>query len=155
MLEIGTATGISGICMLHTCPTAHLTTVEKNADFFKEAQQNFAAFRLDSRVTPLLGDAGDVIETLHDSFDFIFLDSAKVQYVKYLPRLKKLLKKGGMLIADDVLLYGWVNGEAPTPPKRRMLVTHIREYIELATHDEELSTTVVNVGDGLCISVKV
>jgi predicted O-methyltransferase YrrM len=96
-----------------------------------------------------------VIASLSDTFDFIFLDCAKVQYVKYLPTLKKLLKRGGVLVADDVLLYGWVNGENPVPPKRKMLATHIREYIDLATQDKELLTSVINVGDGIALSVKV
>jgi predicted O-methyltransferase YrrM len=154
ILELGTAVGISGIALLQTCPQAHLTTVEKNADFFAEATLHFKTAGLENRVTAICGDAGEVIQTLNGTYDFIFLDSAKVQYVKYLPRLKQLLASGGVLLADDVLLYGWVNDEAPTPPKRKMLVEHIREYIQAATSDPELITTVVNIGDGICMSIK-
>jgi predicted O-methyltransferase YrrM len=77
-----------------------------------------------------------------------------VQYIKYLPRLKQLLKKGGVLLADDVLLYGWVNGEVPAPAKRRMLVTHVREYINAVTSDNDLFTCIVDVGDGIALSIK-
>ena len=77
-----------------------------------------------------------------------------MQYIKLLPQLKRVLKKGGVLIADDVLLYGWVNGEVPAPKKRKMLVEHIREYIAAVTEDEQLSTSILDVGDGLAMSVK-
>ena len=59
-----------------------------------------------------------------------------------------------MLVADDVLLYGYVTGEAETPKKRKMLVQHIKEYINAVTTDEALATTVLNVGNGVALSVK-
>lgn len=110
---------------------------------------------MDGRVCAVLGDAGEEIQKLDKEYDFIFLDCAKVQYVKYLPRLKQLLKKGGTLVADDVLLYGWITGETPVPPKRRMLCTHVREYLDAVTSDEELGTTILNIGDGVALSVKI
>jgi predicted O-methyltransferase YrrM len=154
ILELGTAVGVSGICLLDVCKNAHLTTVERDEHFFAEAQNNFAKAGVSDRVTAILGDAGEIIQNLSGEYDFIFLDSAKVQYIKYLERLKQLLKKGGVLLADDVLLYGWVNGEVPTPQKRKMLVTHVREYIDAVTHDDELLTSIVDVGDGIALSVK-
>ncbi len=78
-----------------------------------------------------------------------------MQYVKYLPTLKKLLKKGGALFADDVLLFGYVTGEEEVPKKRKMLVEHIKEYISAVTDDCELQTTVVNIGNGVALSVKI
>lgn len=153
ILEIGTAVGVSGICLLtHTC--AELVTIEKNADFAAEAINNFKAFNLSDRVKVICGDAADVLPDLDGGFDFIFLDGPKVQYVKYLPQLKRLLKSGGVLFADDVLLYGWVNGEAEVPKKRKMLVEHIREYVRAVQEDEDFFTTVVDVGDGVALSVK-
>jgi predicted O-methyltransferase YrrM len=154
ILEIGTAVGVSGACLLNVCENAHLTTIERDKNFFDEAKANFESAGLSERVTQLFGDAGDIINSLDGKYDFIFLDSAKVQYIKYLPRLKELLNKGGTLFADDVLLYGWVNGEKPVPKKRKMLVEHVREYIEAVTGDEELITSIVDVGDGVALSVK-
>ena len=77
-----------------------------------------------------------------------------MQYVKWLPRIRQLLAPGGLLIADDVLLYGWVNGEEQVPKKRRMLVQHIREYLEAVLSDGGLTSYVADIGDGLCISLK-
>ena len=154
ILELGTATGISGIAMLEACPGAHLTTIEKNERFFNEARKNFECFGMNMRVDAINADAGEAIDMLSKTFDFIFMDCAKVQYIKYLPRLKRLLARGGVLLADDVLLFGWMTGEAEVPPKRKMLARHICEYIQAVTTDSELSTAILNIGDGLALSVK-
>ena len=77
-----------------------------------------------------------------------------MQYVKYLPHLKKLLNKGGVLAADDVLLFGYVTGEEEVPKKRKMLVEHVKEYITAVTNDCELQTTILNLGNGVALSVK-
>lgn len=154
-LELGTAVGISGAVILQSCENCFLTTVERDENFFAEAKSNFSSLGLDGRTECILGDAGEVILKLEGQFDFIFLDCAKVQYIKYLPALKKLLKKGGVLLADDVLLYGWITGECEIPKKRRMLATHVREYVDGVLNDNELSTVIINAGDGLALSVKI
>ena len=154
VLELGTATGISGIALLRACPGAKLVTVEKNAEFFSEAERNFKNAGVENRVTAILGDAGEEILKLKEgSFDLIFLDCAKVQYIKYLPALKKLLKDGGTLIADDVLLFGYITGENEVPKKRKMLVEHIKEYISAVQTDKDFTTSILNVGNGLAVSV--
>lgn len=154
ILELGTATGISGLAMLDACPEAHLTTVEKNEEFFKEANDNFKCFQVDMRVNAIYGDAGAALDMLDGAYDFIFMDCAKVQYIKYLPKLKKLLKRGGVLLADDILLFGWITGEEEIPKKRKMLAQHICEYVQAVTNDAELCTSIINTGDGLALSVK-
>ena len=154
ILELGTATGISGIAMLLTCTEAHLTTIEKSREFFEEAKKNFKCFGVDMRADAINADAGEAIHMLSDTYDFIFMDCAKVQYIKYLPTLKKLLSRGGVLLADDILLFGWLTGEAEVPKKRKMLFRHVSEYVQAVTNDEELSTTIINIGDGLAFSVK-
>ncbi|MGN1372422.1 MAG: O-methyltransferase [Candidatus Coproplasma sp.] len=154
ILEIGTAIGVSGLTMLFSCPSAHLTTLEVNEAFAYEAQSNFASAHMQERATVIVGDAADVLPTLTGEFDFIFLDGPKVQYIKYLPQLKRLLSHGGTLFSDDVLMYGWVNGEKPTPPKRHMLVQHIKEYLQVLTADEDLTTQIIDVGNGVALSIK-
>lgn len=154
ILELGTAVGISGAAMLMARGTARLITIEREQAFYNEAVKNFAGLNLSDRATVVLSDAGEYIRTCTQQFDFIFLDSAKVQYVKYLPHLKRLLKSGGILLADDVLLYGWITGETEIPQKRKMLARHVKEYIDAVLCDDELTTTIINLGDGLAFSVK-
>lgn len=154
ILEIGTAVGISAIAMLSVCPKAHITSIEKNTLFFKEAESNFIRFGVDMNVSAVNADAGETLPSLTDEYDFIFMDCAKAQYIKYLPELKRLLKKGGTLVADDVLLFGWLTGESEVPKKRKMLYKHVCEYVEAVTSDTGLITTVMDIGDGLALSVK-
>lgn len=154
ILEIGTAVGVSAAAMLSVCPDAHITTIEKSENFYNEAQENLKTLDKTQHVSAILGDAADILPTLDDSYDFIFLDGPKVQYVKYLPELKRLLNAKGTLLADDVLLFGYVTGEEAVPKKRKMLVNHIKEYISAVTSDPEVYTTVINIGNGLALSVK-
>ena len=140
ILEVGAAIGASGIALLQALPQARLITIEKNKDFLREAEQNFAKAGVEDRVTLFEGDAAEILPSLEMDCDLIFLDGPKVQYVKWLPHLKRLLMAGGVILADDILMYGWVNGEEPVPPKRRMLVEHMKEYIAAVQSDGGLLT---------------
>ncbi|MBO5412101.1 MAG: O-methyltransferase [Clostridia bacterium] len=153
ILEIGTAVGLSSIAMLQACPTAKLTTIELEEERFMEAKNRFAEFGVIDRVTSYLGDAGEILSMMDGTFDFVFLDGPKAQYEKYLFDLKRLMCDGAVLFADDVLLYGWVSGEEPTPQKRHSIVDKIRSYLQTVTNDPELLTSVLNVGDGVALSV--
>ncbi len=153
ILEIGTAVGLSSVAMLQACPKAKLTTIELEEERYQEAKENFAYFQVADRVTAHLGDAGEILSMMDGEFDFVFLDGPKAQYEKYLFDIKRLLKKGGVLYADDVLLYGWVSGEEPTPQKRHSIVDKIRSYLDTVTKDKDFMTSVVNVGEGVALSV--
>lgn len=153
ILEIGTAVGLSGSSMLLACPEARLTTMELEEDRYLEAKENFASLGIKDRVTAYLGDAGEILAMMDGEYDFVFLDGPKAQYEKYLFDLKRLMKKGATLFADDVLLYGWVSGEEPTPQKRHSIVDKIRSYLHTVTNDPELITSVLDVGDGVALSV--
>lgn len=153
ILEVGCAEGLTSIALLDISEDAHLTAIERDGRFICSFKSNLDAYA--GRYTLIEGDATDICATLPDgAYDFIFLDCAKVQYIKLLPELKRILKKNGVLVADDVLMYGWVNGEVETPKKRRMLVEHIREYITAVTEDCQLQTSVLDVGNGVALSVK-
>ena len=153
ILEIGTAVGLSATAMLYACPDAKLTTMELEEERYLEAKQNFADFGIADRVTAYLGDAGEILAMMDGQFDFVFLDGPKAQYEKYLFDLKRLMVKGAILFADDVLLYGWVSGEEPTPQKRHSIVDKIRSYLSVVTADKDFTTSVLDVGDGVALSV--
>ena len=153
ILEIGTAVGLSGVAMLQLLPNARLTTVELEEERYQEAKRNFDKFGVSSRVNAILGDAGEILSMMDGEYDFVFLDGPKAQYEKYLFDLKRLMKKGATLFSDDVLLFGWVSGEEETPQKRRSIVEKIRSYLDVLTNDTDFMTSVLNVGDGVAISV--
>ena len=155
ILEIGTAEGLSGAAMLSALPDAVLTTVEIDEALYLRAKKNFEEFGLSSRAHCILGDAAGVLNALDGTFDLVFLDGPKAQYLKYLPDIKRLLREGGVLFADDVLLYGWVSGKVPVPQKRHSIVAKLREYLDAVSRDEELITSVLDIGEGVAVSVKV
>ena len=155
ILEIGTAVGLSGVAMLSVCPNARLTTMELEEERYVEAKKNFADFGMSDRVNAYLGDAGEILSMMDGQFDFVFLDGPKAQYEKYLFDLKRLMKKGAILFADDVLLYGWVSGVEPTPQKRHSIVDKIRSYLSVVTADKDFMTSVLDIGDGVALSVYV
>ena len=152
ILEVGSAEGLTSIALLLSNPEARLTAIEFDAARAKTARENYEAFGVSDRVTLHEGDAGEILPLLEGEYDMIFLDGPKVQYLRYLPDCKRLLVRGGVLFSDDILLFGWVRGEPPK--KRRMLVEHIREYLAALESDGELKTEILELGEGLAVSVK-
>ena len=153
ILEIGTAVGLSASAMLLACPNARITTIELEEERYVEAKKNFSALGVAERVTAHLGDAGEILAMMDGQYDFVFLDGPKAQYEKYLFDLKRLMRRGATLFADDVLLYGWVSGAEPTPQKRHSIVDKIRSYLSVVTNDKDFITSVLDVGDGVALSV--
>lgn len=153
LLEIGTAIGYSGSVMLSACG-GHLTTVEIDEKSYAEAGKNFAELGLSARVTQILGDSAEVLQALEQQYDFIFLDGAKAQYVRLLEGLIARLPSGGMLVADNVMFWGLVTGECPRVPRKRTIVSRMRQFLTSITHDARLTSCILPVADGVSVSVK-
>lgn len=151
ILEIGAAEGLTSIALLLS-GADRATAVEKDPVRAGRARENAASFGVSDRFTLLEGDAAEILPLLGGQFDLIFLDGPKAQYRKYFPECKRLLRAGGYLLSDDVLLFGWVRGEPPM--KRRMLAEHIREYLGLLQSDPDFTTRIEEFGEGLAVSQK-
>lgn len=151
ILEVGAGECLTSIA-LSSATGASVIAIERDPVRCKCAREHVHTFGLDSFVTLHEGDAGEILPLLGSdgSFDLIFLDGPKAQYRRYLPDLKRLLRVGGVLVSDDVLLFGWVRGEPPK--KRRMLVEHIREYLALLQSDSDFSTRIYELGEGVAVS---
>lgn len=149
-LEIGAGEGLTTAAVLIAFPRTHAVAIEKNAARADAARENLARFGVADRVTLYEGDAGEILPTLRGAFDTIFLDAAKVQYRRYFPDLKRLLKSGGTLFSDDILL-----GERLCSPKRKMLALHLKEYLDLLLEDEDFETHIYDFGEGLAESRKI
>ena len=152
ILEIGAGEGLTSLALLLET-AAEITAIELDPVRAKKFRENIAHFGVENRVRLIEGDAGDVLPNLEGEYGLIFLDGPKVQYQRYFADCKRLLAKGGALFSDDILLFGWVRGEAPK--KRRMLVEHIREYLKLLESDSDFTTQIYEYGEGLAVSVKV
>lgn len=149
ILEVGAGKGLTCIAFTLARPEARITAIERDAERAAVARENFAQFGVSGRVDFLEGDAAEILPMLNGSFDIIFLDAAKVQYRRFLPDCKRLLKEGGVLFSDDVLLF-----ERGVPPKRRMLAAHIAEYLDRLFADADLTTEILHCGMGLAVSRK-
>ena len=153
ILEIGTAVGMSGVCMLQAARDARLVTVEQDEDSYSVAVQNFIKFGVADRVRSILSDAGDVVRCYEPYFDFIFLDGAKARYYDYLPDLKRLLCEGGVLFADNVLFRGLVESEK-VPHGDMTIVRNMRAFIDNLVADKNYTVSLLDIGDGVLIAYK-
>ena len=157
ILEIGTAVGYSALLMLEGAKDAFITTIEKDNERAQQAMTNFEKNGVKERVDLIVGDAGEVLPQLEDEgkeFDLIFLDGPKGQYLRYLPHLKKMLCKGGLLVADNVLLHGWVKGEEFVKHKHRSMVVNLRKFLKCLEEDHDFDSKLLEIEDGMTISRK-
>lgn len=154
VLEIGAGEGLTSIAML-LHGAGRVTAIECDAERANRARENFAQFGLSDRASLIEDDAGRVLPALEEdgAYGLIFLDGPKAQYRRYFADCKRLLKRGGVLVSDDILLFGYVTGEPPK--KRRMLAEHILEYIEMLQNDGDFQTEILPLAEGLAVSRKV
>lgn len=160
VLEIGTAVGFSAILMSEAIPEdSTITTLEKVEMRLVKARQNLAYAPRASQITLIEGDAIDILKQLAEeknSFDFIFLDAAKAQYMNFLPEIMRLLPKDGILLTDNVLQDGTVAESRYSITRRdRTIHSRMRDYLYTITHMEKLQTAILPVGDGVTVSTRI
>lgn len=156
ILEVGTAVGYSALLMSRVMPeNCRITTIEKFSPRIQAAKANFLEAG-EERITLLEGDAEEILKDLTGPFDFIFMDAAKGQYIHWLPEILRLMPVGGVLLSDNVLQDGDVIQSRFAVERRdRTIHKRMREYLFALTHDSRLQTSVVPVGDGAAVSVKI
>ena len=157
ILEIGTAVGYSALQMCQVMPlNCHITTIEKYEKRIPEAKENFKKAGEESRITFLEGDADMWLKELKGKqFDLVFMDAAKGQYINFMPDILRLLKSGGVLVSDNVLQDGdIIESHYVVERRNRTIYKRMREYMYELTHNEELVTAVLPVGDGITVSAK-
>ncbi len=151
VLEIGAAECLTSIA-IHLATGAEVTSIELDALRAQRARENIAAFGAGKGVRLLEGDAGEILPCLEGTFDLIFLDGPKAQYRRYFADCKRLLRRGGVLVSDDVLFLG--REKEKVPKKRRMLFEHIGEYLAMLGNDPDFETQISEIGEGLAVSRK-
>ena len=156
ILEVGTAVGYSSILMSENMPEkCTITTIENYDKRIPVARNNFKRAGKENVITLIEGDALEVLKTLEGPYDFIFMDAAKGLYINYLPDIKRILRKGGLLISDNVLQEGEiVQSKYGVTRRNRTIHERMREYVYMLTHSDEVVTSVVPIGDGITLSVK-
>ena len=156
ILEVGTAIGFSAILMSEYAPKeAKITTIEKYEKRIPIARENFKRAGKEETISLIEGDALEVMKSLDHSYDFIFMDAAKGQYISYMPEAIRLLKKGGLLVSDNVLQDGdIIESRFAVERRNRTIHSRMREYLYELKHDERLETSIIPLGDGVALSIK-
>ena len=156
ILEVGTAIGFSALLMSEYAPEGcHVTTIEKYENRIPLAKENFKRAGKEDAITLLEGDAADILKELDGLYDFIFMDAAKGQYIHFLPDVLRLLRTGGLLVSDNVLQDGDImESRFAVTRRNRTIHARMREYLYRIKHHEKLETVILQVGDGVALSVK-
>ena len=156
ILEVGTAVGFSAILMSEYAPEdCKITTIEKYEKRIPIAKENFKRAGKEDKITLLEGDALEILQGLEGTYDFIFMDAAKAQYIYYMPEIIRLLEKGGVLVSDNVLQDGDViESRFAVERRNRTIHSRMREYLYQLKHEESLLTSIIPLGDGVAVSIK-
>lgn len=156
MLEIGTAIGFSAGLMLEAAPEgATVTTLEKSPKMIELATNNIKALNLTDQVTIVEGDGVETIKTLKGPYDLIFIDAAKGQYLNYFEDSMRLLKSGGIMVADNILQDGLIaKSRFAIPRRQRTIHGRMRTFVKTLMDHPELTTTVLPIADGATVSIR-
>ena len=156
ILEVGTAVGFSALLMSEYMPKeCTIDTIEKYEKRIPIARENFKRAGKESCIRLLEGDALEIMQGLTGSYDLIFMDAAKAQYISYYPEAVRLLEKGGVLLSDNVLQDGdIIESRFAVERRKRTIHSRMREYLYTLKHDERLETSILPIGDGAALSIK-
>ena len=152
ILEIGTAVGYSASCFaIYTNENCIIDTIELDEERVKEAIINVKKIGVDNRINIMIGNAVEILPTLDNEYDIVFIDAAKSKYSIFLEEGIRLIKNGGLILADNILYKGYVMSDY-NKHKQRTAVRHLREYIKEITENPSLETEILEIGDGLSIT---
>ena len=156
ILEVGTAVGFSALLMHTYGPEdCQITTIENYEKRIPIARENFRKAGAEKQITLLEGDAQEVLKTLKEPYDFIFMDAAKGQYLHFLPQVLRLMRPGGILVSDNILQEGdLIESRFAVERRDRTIHKRMREYLYELKHNEQLVTSLLPLGDGVAVSTK-
>ncbi|MGH4137190.1 O-methyltransferase [Clostridium sp.] len=155
ILELGTAIGYSAILMNQAMGgNCEITTIERDEKMIDLAKTNIEKYGLQNKITILQGECLEVLENLHGEYDMIFIDAGKGHYNHFLPHCLRLLKKQGILIADNVLFRGMVASKELATRRKVTIIKRMKSYLELVSSNDELITSVIPMGDGISVTVR-
>lgn len=154
ILEIGAAVGYSAMCFSkYLKENGRIDTIERDEERIAEAKENFKKVGVEDKIKLYEGDAVEILPTLNDKYDMVFIDAAKGKYPFFLGEALRMLKDDGVIFADNILYKGYVMSDY-NKHKQRTAVTHLRQYIKETTENPNLDTKILEVGDGLAITRK-
>ena len=152
ILEIGTAVGYSAMCFSeYLDPNGKIDTIERDEERIAEAKINIEKVGVTDKINIYEGDAVEILPTLNEKYDVVFIDAAKGKYPFFLKEALRMINSNGVILADNILYKGYVMSDY-NKHKQRTAVRNLREYIKEVSENPNLETEILNVGDGLAIS---
>ena len=152
ILEIGTAVGYSAMCFSeYLQKDGKIDTIERDKERIAEARINIKNVGVEDKINIYEGDAVEILPTLNEKYDVVFIDAAKGKYPFFLNQALRMINKNGIILADNVLYKGYVMSDY-NKHKQRTAVRNLREYIKEVTENPNIKTEILEVGDGLAIS---
>ncbi len=152
ILEIGTAVGYSAMCFSkYLEPNGKIDTIERDIERIAEAHENIEKAGLADKINIYEGDAVEILPTLNEKYDVVFIDAAKGKYPFFLKEALRMIKPNGVILADNILYKGYVMSDY-NKHKQRTAVRNLREYVKEVTENPNIETEILDVGDGLAIS---
>lgn len=153
ILEIGTAVGYSAMCFSEYLQEGGIIdTIERDEERIAEAKQNIVKVGVAEKINIIEGDAVEILPTLTEKYDMVFIDAAKGKYPFFLKEALRMLNEdNGVILADNILYKGYVMSDY-NKHKQRTAVRNLRQYIKDVTENENLETEILEVGDGLAVS---
>jgi len=152
ILEIGMAIGYSAIRMMLASNSAKIDTIEKSKPNIKLAQAYIKNICGENNINILEGDALNILPSLTEKYDLIFLDADKEDYVSAYEDCIRLLSKNGLLIVDNLLFHGFVS-EENIPDKYLRAVNNVKAFNDLFMNDPRLKSNILTIGDGIGLAV--
>lgn len=155
ILEIGCAIGYSSIFFATVLGgDVEIITTERNPVMLEKAYENIEKAGLKDKIKILVGDATETLKDLDGEFDMIFIDAAKGQYKMFYDMVTPQLRKGGIVISDNILYKGMIASDDFVVRRKRTIVKRMREYLDYICSLEDVDTSILPVGDGVALSYK-
>jgi len=152
ILEIGTAVGYSAMCFSeYLQPDGKIDTIERDSERVAEARINIQKVGVENKINIYEGDAVEILPTLNEKYDVVFIDAAKGKYPFFLKEALRMIKTNGIILADNILYKGYVMSDY-NKHKQRTAVRNLREYVKEVTENPNIETEILEVGDGLAVS---
>ena len=156
ILEIGTAIGYSSIVMALEDEGIIIDTIERDPKMYEKAVSNIKDFGLENRINVIYQDALEVDVNNLGTYDLIFIDAAKAQYIKFFEKYSPLLSDNGVIYTDNLMFHGLVEMKQEDIESRnlRALVRKINNFNVYLKNNQEFKTTFIKYGDGIALSIR-
>lgn len=154
VLELGTAIGFSSVHIALELEDVHIDTIERNQTMVLEAKKNVEALHLENKINVIEKDIEQITDQeIKPTYDLIFIDAAKAQYVKFFERFSKFLSADGIIVSDNLLFHGLVETKEKIQSRNvRNMVQKIKNYNEFLAKHKSFTTSFFPLGDGMAVS---